>query len=757
MSGGEMERRDMMERRSFLRVGIAATGGLLIGVGLPVRGAPPREADAAALPGMASDATGGSGSSFAPHAFVRIDPDSTVTLTAPRPEMGQGVRTALPMLVAEELEVEWRSVRVEQADLGEAYAGYGGQTMGQYVGGSSSVRRSWEPLRRAGAVARTLLVMAAARQWGVEPASCRAERGEVVHPSTDRRLSYGALVQPASRLDPPDPAAVRLKEPADFTLVGTPRVNVDAPEIVVGEARFGLDFRVPGMLYAAVARAPTFGARVRSVHVEAALTLPGVRRVVPIDTDAFPDFPPNSPKPPDGVAVVADSTWAALRGRDALEVEWSGGAGSESTDGFWRRCEEALRRSPDRVLREDGTFERAYGQAEVRHEAEYRVPFLAHMPMEPLSCTARVEADGCEVWVPTQNPVSARGIAALVTGLPPEAVAVHPLRMGGAFGRRFYSDFVAEAAQLSREVGSPIQVVWSREDDVRHGLYRPAALHRLRAALGADGLPVAWSHRMANASRARHLGRGGEPGDGELSARDFPAGFVPHFRLGYSEVESAIPRGQWRAIRYSANVFVLESFLDELADLAGRDPLAYRLALLERRGAAPEGRLDAGRTGRLRRVLQLAAHRAGWGARPPFGRARGLAGSYANGAFVAHVAEASVDDRGRPRVHRVVSAVDCGFAVNPDGVRAQVEGSVALGISAALGEEITVREGRVVQGNFDDYPILRMDRMPEVVVHIVPSDEPPSGMGEGALPPAIPAATSAISAAAGARVRELPL
>lgn len=746
-----------MERRSFLRVGVAATGGLLVGVGLPGRGASPREAAAADPSGTVSAHADGSGPPFAPHAFVRIDPDGTVTLTAPRPEMGQGVRTALPMLVAEELEVDWRAVRVEQADLDEAYAAYGGQEMGQYVGGSASVRRSWEPLRRAGAVARALLVTAAAREWGVEPASCRAERGEVLHPPTGRRLPYGALAEAASRLDPPEPATVPLKDPADFTLVGTPRGNVDAPDIVVGEARFGLDVRVPGMLYAAVARAPTFGAGVRSFAADAALALPGVRRVVPIDADAFPDFPPNSPKPPNGVAVLADSTWAALQGRDALEVDWGGGAGDESTDRFWRRCEEALGRPPDRVLREDGAFDRAYGEAGTRREAEYRVPFLAHAPMEPLSCTARVEASGCELWAPTQNPASAREAAALVTGLPPEAVTVHPVRMGGSFGRRFYSDFVAEAAHLAAAAGAPVQVVWSREDDVRHGLYRPAALHRLRAAPGADGLPVAWSHRMANASRARHLRRGGEPGDGELSAGDFPAGFVPHFRLGYSEVESAIPRGQWRAIRYSASVFVLESFVDELAALAGRDPLAYRLALLERRGAAPAGRLDAGRTRRLRRVLELAARRAGWESRPPTGRARGIAGSYANGAFVAHVAEASVDDAGRPRVHRVVSAVDCGFAVNPDGVRAQVEGSVAMGISAALGEEITVRDGRVVQGNFDTYRILRIDRMPEVEVHVVPSDEPPSGVGEGALPPAIPAVTNAISAAAGIRVRELPL
>jgi isoquinoline 1-oxidoreductase beta subunit len=680
-----------------------------------------------------------------------------VTLTAPRPEMGQGVRTSLPMLVAEELEVEWRSVRIEQADLGEQYAAYGDQEMGQYVGGSGSVRRSWEPLRRAGAVARTLLVTAAAREWGVEPASCRAHRGEVLHPATDRRLPFGAVAEAASRLDPPDPAAVPLDEPADFTLVGTPQGNVDTPDIVVGETRFGLDVRVPGMLYATVARAPIFGARARSFRADVALALPGVRRVVRVDAEAFPSFPPNSPKPPSGVAVLADSTWAALRGRDALEVEWNGGARDASTDRFWRRCEEALGRPPDRVLREDGAFDRAYGEASTRHEAQYRVPFLAHAPMEPLSCTARMEADGCELWAPTQNPASAREAAALVTGLPPEAVTVHPVRMGGAFGRRFYSDFVAEAAHLSAAVAAPVQVVWSREDDVRHGLYRPAGCHRLRAALGADGLPLAWSHRMANASRARHLRRGGEPGDGELSAGDFPAGFVPHFRLGYSEVESAIPRGQWRAIRYSGSVPVLESFLDELAAVAGRDPLAYRLALLERRGAGPEGRFDAARTRRLRRVLELAARRAGWGSRPPPGHALGIAGSYANGAFVAHVAEASVDDAGRPRVHRVVSAVDCGFAVNPDGVRAQVEGSVAMGISAALGEEITVEDGRVVQGNFDTYRILRLDRMPDVEIHIVPSEAPPSGMGEGALPPTIPAVTNAISAAAGMRVRELPL
>lgn len=768
-----------MIRRSFLRVSVAAGGGLLATAWLPgcrgsedsdpgatTGGEPPDPDGARPLPPGADPAGAAVG------AFVHIARDGTVTIAAPRPEMGQGVRTSVPMLLAEELGVDWADVRIRQAELDEERYGP------QYVGGSSAIIGSWDSLRRAGAAVREMLVAAAADRWGVPAAECRAERGEVVHAPSDRRLGYGEVAEEAAGREPPEDPG--LEDPADFRLIGTSRRNVDAPEIVTGRTRFGIDVRPDGTLRAAVLHAPFFGARPGRVDEEGARAVPGVRDVVPLDPAEWPEFPPNSPPPSAGVAVLADSTWAALRGREALEVEWiegpagpggpapvtdpaaDGGERRESTEAFWRRCAERAAESPTRVVRDDGSIEAALTDADRRLEAVYRVPFLSHAPMEPMNATARFVTGRCEVWAPTQNPAAAREAAALVTGLVPEAVTVYPVRMGGAFGRRFYSDFVAQAAYLARAAhrargrGVPVQVAWTREDDFRHGFFRPGGHHVLRAGLDAEGRPVAWHHHLANASRAAGLRRGREPGDGELYARDFPAGFIPDFRLSYTPVSSPIPRGQWRAIAHSANVFVVQGFLDELAVAAGRDPLEYRLEILGEPREVPYGSRTVD-TGRLRRVLERAADRAGWGRPLPAGRGRGLAFSLANGAFAAHVAEVSVEDDGRPRVHRVVSAVDIGRVVNPSGVRAQVEGSVAQGLSAALREEVAVRDGAVVPGNFDAYRILRFDEMPDVELHIVEEDRDVRGMGEGALPPVAPAVVNAIHAASGIRIRKLPI
>jgi isoquinoline 1-oxidoreductase beta subunit len=744
-----------LSRREFVRVGAAAGGGLVVAFAWPAAaagsGAPhPLEA------GTRSPAEVGA-LPFEPNAFLRIGADGSVVLVAPRPEMGQGVRTALPMLVAEELEVEWEAVRIEQADAGERFERYAGHSMGQYVGGSASVWSSWEPLRRAGAVARTLLVAAAAGRLGVAPEECRARAGRVLHAFSGRSLAYGELASEAAELPVPDPTEVPLKDPSVFRIVGTARRNVDAPEIARGRMTFGLDVRVPGMLFASVERAPSFGARIRDVDSAAAHRVRGVVDIVEIDPEAWDGYPEGSPRPAAGVAVVADSTWAAIQGRKALRIRWTEGTGrSASTEEFWSQCERRVRAVPERVMRRDGDAAGMLAKADAIIEAEYRVPFLAHAQIEPMSCTARVAEGRCELWAPTQNPTAARQAAAAVAGIDPAAVTLHFTRMGGAFGRRFYPDFVAEAVRVSKSVGRPVQVVWTREDDIRHGFYRPAGLHLLRASLGRDGLPEAWSHHLANAARYVYLGRDAEAGAGELYPGDFPAGHVPHFELAYSSVPSEIPRGQWRAIAYSSNVFVVESFLDELSRAAGTDPLTYRVALLDRRSADAAGD-RRGATARLRRVLETAARSAGWSRPRPEGRGRGLACSYANGAFAAHIAEVSVDPEGRPVVHRVVSAVDPGRAVNPAGVRAQVEGSIVMGISTALGESITVSRGRVEQGNFDDYPLLRIDRAPEIEVHIVASEVRPDGMGEGALPPVAPAVANALFDAVGVRVRRLPI
>jgi isoquinoline 1-oxidoreductase subunit beta len=731
-----------LSRRAFVVASAAAGGGLLLALH--------------ARRGGASEAQGASPL----NAFVRLDPDDTVTITVARPEMGQGVRTALPMLVAEELDVPWERVRVEQGRLDTPRYGE------QYAGGSAVVRGSWAPLRKAGATARAMLVQAAALRWGVAASECRTEQGVVLHAASGRRARYGELAAEASRLTPP--ADVPLKPRAEWRLLGRDRRGVDVPDVVHGRAVFGLDVRVPGMLYAVIARAPVFGGRVSSVDDRAARAVPGVRAVVTIDADAVPDFGPNNPKMPWGVAVVADSTWAAMRGRDALRVTWDArGGAAESTDAVRAAALARVARPPAFVVRRDGDPDAALRAAARRVDATYEVPLLAHAPMEPLSCTASFTAGPpgrCELWAPTQNPEELRAAVRSLTGLTADAIVVNVVRMGGSFGRRFYSDFAAEAAYLSRAVRAPVQVVWTRADDLRHGFYRPAGLYRVSGGIDAAGRPVAWSQHLVNAPRGYTMKWRGmtEPDTwepGEVDRDPFPAGCVPALRYAYSPVASRVPRGQWRAVEPSSNVFVTECFLDELAHAAGRDPLAYRLALLEPARELPFYSRTWS-TGRLAAVLRLAAERAGWSRgtrRVVAGAARGLgiAGSYANGAYLAHVAEASVTD-GAIRVHRVVSAVDVGLVVNPLGARAQVEGSVIYGLSAALRQEITVRGGGVVQRSFADYPTLRIDEAPEVEVHFVESDLPPAGMGEGALPPAAPAVANAVFAATGVRLRAMP-
>ncbi|MDX1624121.1 MAG: molybdopterin cofactor-binding domain-containing protein [Gemmatimonadota bacterium] len=732
-----------LDRRRFLEVSATAAGGLLLSVSLPGCGLPDDPEEPEPLEGMPS-----SGPATGLNAYLEIDPEGVVTVTVPRPEIGQGVRTALAMVVAEELDVEWESVRVEQADLDPDVYGP------QYAGGSDSVPDEWEPLRLAGAAARAVLVAAAARRWSVPAGECRAARGVVDHRASDRSLPYGELAGAASGLDPPEDPPLR--SPEEFRLVGTPHRNLDVREIVAGRMTYGLDVRVPGMLRAAISRAPVYGGRLRGFDDRDARRVEGVVDVVPVDAHRLPDFPPNNPKPADGVAVLAESTWAAFRGRDALEVEWDHGSGVEETTA--EQIEEWSRRARGRgelLVREDGEVEAALADAANVVEAEYRVPFLAHAPMEPMNAVADVRENECEIWAPTQNPGYARDVAGIVTGLPAEAIRVHVVRSGGGFGRRFYADYVAEAVHLSARAGRPVQVVWSREDDVQYSFHRPAACHFLRGGLDENGNVVAWSQHLVNAGRSAYLGRGDAPEEqGQIRGYYYPAGFVPNLRYEYTMAESVVPRGQWRAVQASAAYFVQQAFIDELAGAAGADPLAFQLRLLgEDRPVGSRG-WDSGR---LRRVFETAAERAGWGEPLPPGRGRGIAATYANSSFVAHVVEVTVSDEGEASVDRVVSAVDCGRVVNPAGARAQVEGCVVYGLSAALYGEITVEGGRVVQSNFHDYRPLRIGEMPEVEVHFLEGADAPQGMGEPPLPPLAPALTAAIHDASGVRVRRLPI
>ena len=727
------------DRRYFVQVSTATTGGLLLGIYTRPLGLRVARPDA-----------------LVPNAFVRIDQDGAITVTVARPEMGQGVRTALPLIIAEELGADWRMIRIEQADLADRY-GVGQQ----YAGGSNSIQESFAPLRHAGAAAREMLVQAAAARWGVQPGGCGARDSYVVHEPTGRRLGFGELVATARSL--PVPTNAPLKQPKEFRIVGTRTRSLDAPVIADGTIRFGLDTRVPGMVFAAIARSPTFGGKVQRVVSEKALAVPGVRRIVLIDADALPEFPENSPKPANGVAVVADSTWPALQGRRALEVTWEVGTElAASSADLHTQCVALAARPPERVKREDGDPDAALARAARTLEAIYELPFLAHAPMEPMNCTADVRDGRCEVWAPTQNPDTARDVVALVTGFPKAAITVHVTRMGGGFGRRFYADFVAEAVLASRAVQAPVQVMWTREDDIQHDFYRPASYNVLRGGLDADGRPIAWTHHIVNAARGEYLrwklppGITTFPAAAELGRDDFPAGFIPNLRLSGTAEHSRIPRGQWRAVEDSSNVFITQSFVDELAHLAGKDPLAFQLELLGEPRAVPND-MGSNHTGRLRSVLERAASRAGWGTPLPPGRGRGIAGAYANGAYVAEVAEVTVDKDGKVRVHRVVAAVDCGLVVNPAGAEAQVEGAIAYGLSAALGEEITVERGMVQQSNFSDYAVLRLDQMPVVEVHFIQGGDRPLGLGEPPLPPIAPAVCNAIFAATGRRIRRLPV
>ncbi len=696
-----MTRIAKLGRRDFLRVSAGAGAGLWLGFRLGTGEA--RAAAPAAL---------------SPNAFLSIDGAGIVTVWVVRSEMGQGAHTAMPMLVAEELECDWRSIRVEQAPTDPKFGHMS-------TGGSRSVRDSWIPLRRAGAAAREMLVSAAAGRWGVEPASCRAEAGRVIHSATGRSLGYGELAAAAAGLPVPrDPA---LKEPSDFRLLGKKVARLDAPAKVTGRATFGLDVRVPGMLFATVARPPVHGGTVAGFEAAKARKVPGVRAVLGV---------------PSGVAVVATSTWAAIRGREALQVRFEGGPNASLDQAAVERLLSDPGAKPQ-VVRADGDLEAALAAAPRRIEAVYQAPFLAHATMEPMNCTARVTAKGAEVWAPTQAPTWAQGEVAKALGLPEAAVTVRTTLLGGGFGRRAIPDFAVEAALIARAAGAPVQVVWTREDDMRHDLYRPASRHELRAGLDAAGTLVAWHHRVRSPSIAAQLfgGRAGRPDVVEGAVA------VPYAARAVL-VDCVTPAvgirvGWWRSVYSSQNAFAEECFLDECAAAAGRDPVAFRRALLERHP-------------RLRGVVELAAQKAGWGSPLPAGRGRGLACHASFGSWVAEVAEVSVE-RGSVRVHRVVAAVDCGHVVNPDTVEAQVESAMVYGLSAALRGEITLERGRVREGNFDDYQPLRMDEMPAVEVHLVKSAEAPGGIGEPGLPPIAPAVANALFAATGRRFRRMPL
>ena len=653
---------------------------------------------------------------------------TSITLVMPQVEMGQGTYTSMPMLIAEELEVDLTKVSLEAAPADEKL--YANPLIGfQVTGGSTSVMGFWEPLRRAGATARVMLIEAAATQWNVDAASCHAEKGEVISP-TGQRINYGALVDAAAKLPVPDKVA--LKDPKDFTLIGTPAKRLDTPDKVNGKAKFGIDAMIPGMKFATVAACPVFGGKLASVDDSKAMAITGVRQVVRLDN---------------AVAVVGDHMWSAMQGLAALEINWDEGPNAKlSTADIVRQMDVASQNSGV-VVKKEGDFGNAMTGAAQKVEAVYEVPFLAHAAMEPMNCTVHVRADGCDIWVGNQVVSRAQATAAQVTGLPPEKVQVHNYLLGGGFGRRLEVDGITQAVAIAKQVEGPVKVVWSREEDIQHDFYKPYFFDRLTAGLDADGMPIAWHDRITGSSVfARWAPPAFKNGfDSDTIEGAEPPYDLPNFLLEYVRNEPlGLTTGNWRGVGPTHNIFVVESFIDELAAAAKKDPVEYRQALLDK-------------SPRLLGVLNLAAEKAGWGTPLPAGIGRGVSVQFVMGTYLSQVAEVEVTKEGEVRVRRVVCAVDCGQIVNPDTIVAQMEGGIIFGMSAALWGEITLKDGRVEQHNFNDYRVLRINETPAIEVHLVKNAEAPGGIGEPGTIGIAPAMANAIFAVTGKRIRKLPI
>ncbi|GFE58065.1 xanthine dehydrogenase family protein molybdopterin-binding subunit [Geobacter sp. AOG1] len=704
-----------LSRRDFLKTGAVLGGGLVLGCYLPFGNSA----------GAADPAT-----TFAPNAFIRVGSDDTVTLIINKSEMGQGVYTSLPMLIAEELACDWKMIRIEAAPVDPVY---NHTVFGlQVTGGSTSVRTEWERLSKAGATAREMLVAAAAKQWKVDPATCRAENGFVLH-SGGKKLSYGQLADRTAKL--PVPKEVRLKDPARYTIVGKPRHRLDSPAKIDGTAVFGIDAQLPGLLTAMVARPPVFGGKVASFTADKAKKVPGVVDVVQV---------------PSGVAVIATGFWPAKKGRELLEIVWDDGPEGGLATPALRERYASLAQSPGLVARKEGEPAQAVRQAAKQLTAEFETPFLAHAPMEPLNCCVDLKSDRCNIWTGTQFQTVDRNSAAEVAGLKPEQVHLHTTFLGGGFGRRANpaSDFVREAVHVAKAAGKPVKVIWTRDDDMKGGYYRPFWYDRISAGLDDTGNLTAWQHTIVGQSiiagtpfEAAMVKNGIDESSVE-GAAEIPYA-IPNLQVDLHTTKLLVPVLWWRSVGHSHTAFVVESFIDEAAHAAGKDPFAFRRALLAKHP-------------RNRGVLELAAAKADWGKPLPAGHSRGIAVHESFGSFIAQVAEVSVDKKGTIKVHRVVCAIDCGRIVNPDTIRAQMESGIVFGLSAALHGAITFKNGRVEQDNFDGYPVVRMNESPTIEVHIMPSTEPPGGVGEPGVPPIAPAVANGVFAATGVRLRTLP-
>jgi isoquinoline 1-oxidoreductase beta subunit len=721
-----MSKLHSLSRRNFLKFSAITGAGLCIGISLSA---------------CSEESTATSGSQFQPNAYLRISLDGSIIITIAESEMGQGVMTSLSMLVAEELDADWSMVKAELAPADLKL--YGRQS----TGGSSSVREAWQPMRKAGAAARQMLLETAAKEWSVTIDSCRTEKGRVYHDPSQRSVDYGTLSAKAALQ--PLPEKIQLKEPKSFQLIGRATRNLDATDKIHGRTRYGMDIRLPGMVYATISHPPVFGSKLKQFDAKKALRADGVQDVIAIDQS---------------VVVIADNSWAALQGQKALQIDWETGQLEEVSSNTIRQ---QLRTDLDRVdftARSDGQANEILTKAADLISVEYELPYQAHITMEPQCCVAHVHDEGCEVWAPTQSPSSAKSIAAKyglsksallfgklrrrIDGTDYDEVKLHVPFLGTGFGRRLKVDYVEEAVKISRAIGKPVNLFWSREEDTQHDFYRPTALNRLEATLGQDGLPVAWRHHVSGPS----IGDSSNPekyGTNKIDprmvdgAKQLPY-TIPNVEVSCAVSRTPVPLGAWRSVGSSLNGFVVESFIDELAHAAQQDPVDYRRRLLQK-------------SPRRLGVLELVAEKSGWGRPLPEGIHRGIALFKSFRSYVAQVAEVSVNSSGELKVHRVICAVDCGMVVNPDGIQAQMEGAVAFALTATLKGEISINRGRVAQSNFHDNPVIRMSEMPTVETHIVPSAEAPTGIGEPGVPPVAAAIANAAFAATGIRVRHLPI
>ncbi|HEY8573030.1 xanthine dehydrogenase family protein molybdopterin-binding subunit [Phenylobacterium sp.] len=712
-------------RRQFLTASAAAGGGLMLSFSIAAKA----EAQSRGAQSL--------------NAYVTVAPDGIVTIVAKNPEVGQGVKTMLPMMIAEELDVPWEKVRVEQADNDPKAFGR------QFAGGSMATPLHWEELRRVGAVARVMLIQAAAQAWNCPTGECTTDsKGAVLHKASNRTASYGSLASACAGVTPPDPKSVTLKDPKDYKIIGKAKAQYDTPKIVTGAPLFGIDIRRPGMLYATYEKAPVFGAKVASADLAAAQGVKGVRKAFVVEggTNLSGLLP--------GVAVVGDSWWAARKGRDRLNTKWAAHpTSSQSSAGFAKRAAELAAGAPQRNVRNDGNVDQALAGAAKTVEAAYAYPFLSHAPLEPQNCTAEFKDGKMEIWAPTQNPEPGRQLVAQTLGLKPEDITIHMIRGGGGFGRRLSNDYMVEAAWIARETGAPVKLLWTREDDMKHDFYRPAGFHYLKGGVDQSGKLVAWQDHFVTFGEGTQVAN-----SAGMSNNEFPARFVPNCKLDVSVMPLGVPTGPLRAPGANALAFVMQSFIDELAHAAGKDPVAFRLALLGDQKMVGEG-AAAYNAERMRGVVQAAADMSGWGkAKLPARTGMGTAFHFSHLGYFSEVVQVRVANDGAIKVEKVWVAADVGGQIiNPSGAMNQVEGSVIDGISEALHQQITIENGAAVQGNFNDYPLIRINDAPKIEVKFLKTAYPPTGLGEPALPPVIPALTNAIFAATGKRIRSLPV